>query len=130
MAWSLLIRGGSVVDGSGVHAFVCPASGGDPDADSDARGGARVGFHGGLGDVCNVLSGVSGIPATELAAWAGHSVEVLMRVYARYVTGLEYVWIGAPSRIRTCNPRSRNPLLYPVELWDRPGGTQARVSAL
>ena len=27
---------------------------------------------------------------------------------------------GDPSRIRTCNPRSRNPLLYPVELWDRP----------
>src|SRR5205085_8989841 len=31
---------------------------------------------------------------------------------------------GDPSRIRTCNPRSRNPLLYPVELWDRPGGTR------
>jgi hypothetical protein len=28
---------------------------------------------------------------------------------------------GGPSRIRTCNPRSRNPLLYPVELWDRWG---------
>ena len=27
--------------------------------------------------------------------------------------------VGDPSRIRTCNPRSRNPLLYPVELWDR-----------
>ena len=27
--------------------------------------------------------------------------------------------LGDPSRIRTCNPRSRNPLLYPVELWDR-----------
>ena len=26
---------------------------------------------------------------------------------------------GDPNRIRTCNPRSRNPLLYPVELWDR-----------
>src|SRR5712675_3225311 len=28
-------------------------------------------------------------------------------------------FVGDPSRIRTCNPRSRNPLLYPVELWDR-----------
>jgi hypothetical protein len=28
---------------------------------------------------------------------------------------------GDPSRIRTCNPRSRNPLLYPVELWDHRG---------
>lgn len=26
---------------------------------------------------------------------------------------------GDPDRIRTCNPRSRNPLLYPVELRDR-----------
>jgi integrase len=35
----------------------------------------------------------SGVPATEVAAWAGHSVEVLMRVYARCMTGLEDVWI-------------------------------------
>ena len=32
---------------------------------------------------------------------------------------------GDPSRIRTCNPRSRNPLLYPVELWDRSGAVPA-----
>ncbi len=36
----------------------------------------------------------SGVPATEVAARAGHSVEVLMRVYARCVTGLEDVWIS------------------------------------
>jgi integrase len=36
----------------------------------------------------------SGVPATEVAAWAGHSVEVLMRVYARCMTGLEDVWIA------------------------------------
>ncbi len=36
----------------------------------------------------------SGIPATEVAAWAGHSVEILMRVYARCVVGLEDVWIS------------------------------------
>jgi integrase len=35
----------------------------------------------------------SGVPATEVAAWAGHSVEMLMRVYARCMTGLEDVWI-------------------------------------
>jgi len=34
----------------------------------------------------------SGVPATEVAAWAGHSVEVLMRVYARCVADLEDVW--------------------------------------
>jgi integrase len=36
----------------------------------------------------------SGVPATEAAAWAGHSVEVLMRIYARCAVGLEGVWIG------------------------------------
>jgi hypothetical protein len=36
----------------------------------------------------------SSVPATEVAAWAGHSVEVLMRVYARCVVGLEDVWIA------------------------------------
>lgn len=36
----------------------------------------------------------SRVPATEVAAWAGHSVEVLMRVYARCVVGLEEVWVA------------------------------------
>ena len=36
----------------------------------------------------------SSVPATQVAAWAGHSVEVLTRVYARCVVGLEHVWIG------------------------------------
>jgi integrase len=36
----------------------------------------------------------SGVPATEIAAWAGHSVEMLMRVYARCVAGWEDVWIA------------------------------------
>jgi integrase len=36
----------------------------------------------------------SGVPPTEVAAWAGHSVDVLMRVYARCMTGLEDVWIA------------------------------------
>jgi integrase len=36
----------------------------------------------------------SSVPATEVAAWAGHSVEVLMRIYARCMTGLEDVWIS------------------------------------
>jgi integrase len=36
----------------------------------------------------------SRVPATEVAAWAGHSVEVLMRVYALCVDGLEEVWIN------------------------------------
>ena len=36
----------------------------------------------------------SGVPPTEVAAWAGHSVDVLMRVYAKCMTGLEDVWIS------------------------------------
>ncbi|HEY2127934.1 MAG TPA: hypothetical protein VGH77_12190 [Streptosporangiaceae bacterium] len=34
------------------------------------------------------------MPPTEIAAWAGHSVEMLLRVYARCVAGLEDVWIA------------------------------------
>jgi hypothetical protein len=36
----------------------------------------------------------SGVPPTEIAAWAGHSVAMLLRVYARSVAGLEDVWIS------------------------------------
>jgi integrase len=36
----------------------------------------------------------SGVPPAEVAAWAGHSVEMLMRVYAKCMTGLEDVWIS------------------------------------
>ena len=42
----------------------------------------------------------SGVPATEVAAWAGHSVEVLTRVYARCVVGLGGV--GSGAWIRPC----------------------------
>jgi integrase len=36
----------------------------------------------------------SGVPPAEIAAWAGHSVEMLMRTYARCVTGMKDVWIA------------------------------------
>ena len=42
----------------------------------------------------------SGVPATEVAAWAGHSVEMLMRVYASCVAGLEGVWVGRMDQAR------------------------------
>jgi hypothetical protein len=35
----------------------------------------------------------SGIPAPEVAKWAGHSVRVLTRTYARCVAGPDDVWI-------------------------------------
>ena len=35
----------------------------------------------------------SGVPDAQVAAWAGHSVEMLRRVYAGRVDGLEGVWI-------------------------------------
>ena len=62
---------------------------------------------------CGVVSSGSnsGVPATEVAAWAGHSVEMLMRVYARCMTGLEDVWIsrmdGALRLGETQRARSR-----------------------
>ena len=40
----------------------------------------------------------SGVPPTEVAAWAGHSADVLMRVYAKCMTGLEDVWISRMGR--------------------------------
>ncbi len=36
----------------------------------------------------------SGVPAPDVAKWAGHSVEVLTRVYAGCVVGLDEVWIA------------------------------------
>jgi hypothetical protein len=35
-----------------------------------------------------------GIPAPEVAKWAGHSVEVLTRIYAKCLAGLDEVWIS------------------------------------
>lgn len=35
----------------------------------------------------------SGVPATEVAAWAGHSVEVLLRIYAGCIDGQEALWL-------------------------------------
>jgi integrase len=49
----------------------------------------------------------SGVPPTEVAAWAGHSVDVLMRVYARCMTGLEDVWIARmDGTLRIGHPRA------------------------
>jgi len=36
-------------------------------------------------------------PAPEVAKWAGHSVEVLTRIYAGCVVGLDDVWIARMS---------------------------------
>jgi integrase len=36
----------------------------------------------------------SGVPAAEVAKWAGHSVEVLTRIYTGCVVGLDDVWIA------------------------------------
>src|SRR5258708_33926553 len=49
----------------------------------------------------------------------GHKTEAEPGFLKALATLLILLTIGDPSRIRTCNPRSRNPLLYPVELWDR-----------
>lgn len=59
----------------------------------------------------------SGVPATEIAAWAGHSVEMLMRVYARCVAGWEDVWIARMDA--TLRPHDGQSDGAPE---DRPGG--------
>jgi hypothetical protein len=46
----------------------------------------------------------SGVPAPQVAAWAGHSVDVLLRVYAKCIAGQEH---AARRRIEEA---LRNPL--------------------
>ena len=48
----------------------------------------------------------SGVPAAEVAPWAGHSVEMLMRVYARCVVGLEVS--GSAARTKACTWKSHD----------------------
>jgi Phage integrase family len=52
----------------------------------------------------------SGVPPTEIAAWAGHSVEMLLRVYARCVAGLEDVWIARmEATLRPADDHEQDP---------------------
>ncbi|SDT76037.1 glutamyl-tRNA reductase [Actinoplanes derwentensis] len=56
---------------------------------------AVSGFHGGLGDICNVLSEHSGIPATELASHLYvHYGEAAVRHSFRLSSGLDSMVIG------------------------------------
>ncbi|AEV88741.1 glutamyl-tRNA reductase [Actinoplanes sp. SE50] len=56
---------------------------------------AVSGFHGGLGDICNVLSQTSGIPATELAGHLYvHYGEAAVRHSFRVSSGLESMVVG------------------------------------
>ena len=34
----------------------------------------------------------AGVPATQVAEWAGHSVEVLLTIYAKCIAGRDQVW--------------------------------------
>jgi integrase len=34
----------------------------------------------------------AGVPATQVAEWAGHSVEVLLTIYAKCIDGRDQVW--------------------------------------
>jgi hypothetical protein len=54
--------------------------------------------------------------ALDAYRWADHNLRGARDQFVQTTEDFS----GDPSRIRTCNPRSRNPLLYPVELWDHP----------
>jgi hypothetical protein len=34
----------------------------------------------------------AGVPPTQVAEWAGHSVEVLLTIYAKCIEGRDEVW--------------------------------------
>ncbi|WP_165977644.1 tyrosine-type recombinase/integrase [Nonomuraea diastatica] len=42
----------------------------------------------------------TGVPAAQVAEWAGHSVEVLQRIYHRCMAGYDEVWIERMDRAR------------------------------
>ena len=67
----------------------------------------------------------SGVPATQVAEWAGHSVEVLMRVYARCMTGMEDVWIARMDDSLHLEHRSGNGTPESPDNDNDPGGCDA-----
>ncbi len=40
----------------------------------------------------------AGVPATQVAEWAGHSVEVLLTIYAKCIEGRDQVWFDRIDR--------------------------------
>lgn len=40
----------------------------------------------------------AGVPATQVAEWAGHSVEVLLTIYAKCIAGQDQVWFERIDR--------------------------------
>lgn len=40
----------------------------------------------------------AGVPATQVAEWAGHSVEVLLTIYAKCISGRDQVWLNRIDR--------------------------------
>jgi hypothetical protein len=58
----------------------------------------------------------AGVPATQVAAWAGHSVQILLRIYARCIDGQDE---AARRRIEDAlGTPEQGPA--PVEPGDRP----------
>ncbi|WP_218010306.1 hypothetical protein [Actinomadura chibensis] len=48
----------------------------------------------------------AGIPPTQVAEWAGHSPEVLQKIYAKVVAGFEDVWLDRLDAVLARSPRS------------------------
>ena len=40
----------------------------------------------------------AGVPATHIAEWAGHSVELLPTIYAKYIEDRDQVWFERIER--------------------------------
>lgn len=51
----------------------------------------------------------AGVPSTQVAEWAGHSVGVLHQIYAKVITGMENSALDRISRVLGLQPDIRDP---------------------
>ncbi|MBO2456584.1 hypothetical protein [Actinomadura violacea] len=50
----------------------------------------------------------AGVPAPQVAEWAGHSLEVLQKIYAKVVAGFDDVWFQRMDDVLDGHPGSTN----------------------
>ncbi|TYK53073.1 tyrosine-type recombinase/integrase [Actinomadura decatromicini] len=62
----------------------------------------------------------AGVPGAQVAEWAGHSLEVLQKTYAKVVAGFEHVWFQRIDQVLDNHPVAPNHLAAPNPLVEPP----------